>query len=1660
MKKIQKQEKIKSANNSPPMIMKLNTADYDNHFAENIINTVREPLIVLDRYLKVVTASRSFYDFFKVKSDETIGRLIYDLGNLQWNIPKLKELLETILPEKTTFDNYEVEHDFPAIGKRIMLLNARQIERAFGKEKIILLAIEDITERRHKEKTLSEKNRMTSEYLDILLDHAHAPIIIWDSSFVIKRFNHEFEKLSGYSSAEVIDKKIDIVFPEDKIDLTLELIKNNISDDKSEILDIDILTKDKDVKTVLWNSSNIFDKEGNKIVATIAQDITGRKLTEEALRESEAKFKTMVTQSPDGILIMDLSGTFLSVNKAMCDLLNYSEEELLLMNVRDILPEHYITLFRNRLATLIKGESNKDPAEYEVIGKDGSTYSIEIVAAPFYKRGKIIGFQATARDVTERKNTLEALKRNEQKFMALAEQSPNLIFINYQGRVVYVNQKCVDLMGYSKEEYYAKDFDFMVLIEQSYKDIIKQNFYKSMNGHTVEPLDYQIITKNGIKLDAIITTELIDYFGAKAIMGTITDITERKHAEEVLKRSEAQLKEAQKIAKVGHGDWEIESDTVLWSDELFQIAGLDPDMSPPSVAGHQALYTGESWKKLERAVQRAVEDGIDYDLELEMVRPDGKVRSTHTQGHVIRNQNGKVVRLLGTVQDITERKQAEESLNLFRMLLDKTNDAIELIDMATGKYIDVNEIACTDLGYSRSELLSMTVFDIDPNQTLYNFQTMLKEFDQSKSTIIESVHRRKDGSTFPVEMNITLVRLEKMYTIIIVRDITERKIAEKELATSEERYRLLFQSAAEGILVADVETKKHKLVNKAVCRMFGYTEQEMIGLTIKDMHPPESLAYVISEFESQAQGERPFSTDIPCLRKDGTIFFANIYNAIIYIDNRKHNIGFFTDITAQKEASDKIKLFRTLIDQSNDAVELIDMETGSFLDCNEKAYRELGYTREEFLSLKIFNIDPNLTEDSFPERIKLIRDSGSLLIDGMHIRKDGSEIPVEINIKYVKLEREYIVAVVRNITERKLVEERLRSSEEMFKIIFDYAPEAYYINDLKGNFINGNIAAEKLLGYKSDELIGKSFFKLNLLSPIQILKAAKLLAKNLVGKATGPDEFMLDRKDGSKITVEISTYPVKIKENTLVLGIARDITESKQLEQEKEILTYHLNERVKELTCLYTIASIFETTDISLDKMFNQVVKSIPPGWQYSDICCARIVLDKNEYQTTNYKGTAWKMSADIKIDEKIRGIVEVFYLEEKEEIDEGPFLKEERELLNQIAERMGQILERKKLESDLYTAAEIAKLGYWEYDVDSGDVIFNDQYFSLVHGSSTEKQDGNIMSMEEFALKLVHPDDLGLITNALQEAKESMEINYLGKSEVRVFRENGDIAYVSVLFKVLKDQLGRTYKIYGVSQDITERKMAEQELIEAKEKAEEMNKLKSSFLANMSHELRTPLIGILGYAEFLISDLQDPDLIEMASTIKTSGQRLNHTLNNILNISKIESERQQNNFKIYDLIKIVKEQMNLFKAAAEGKNLLLTLETEEEKLDAYVDENMFISIINNLLNNAIKYTEIGAVILSAKREKEYAIIKVTDTGIGIAEDSHEIIFAPFRQASEGYGRSFEGSGLGLTLVKKYMDFMNGTIILKSKPGSGSTFILKLPIRENIPEILIKTNWS
>ena len=217
-------------------------------------------------------------------------------------------------------------------------------------------------------------------------------------------------------------------------------------------------------------------------------------------------------------------------------------------------------------------------------------------------------------------------------------------------------------------------------------------------------------------------------------------------------------------------------------------------------------------------------------------------------------------------------------------------------------------------------------------------------------------------------------------------------------------------------------------------------------------------------------------------------------------------------------------------------------------DFNRAAEKIEKVKKEDIIGKSVLKVFPGVKDLGLFKVFQEVYKTGKPQHHPISLYKDQRITGWRENYVY-KLPSGEIVAVYDDITEHKQAEEELKNSEEYLKILFDYAPDAYYISDIKGNFIDGNKAAERLTGYKKEELIGKSFLKLKLLSLADIPKAAKLLVKNLRGQPTGPDEFVLNRKDNSKVTVEISTYPVKIKGNTLALGIARDITERKQAEE-------------------------------------------------------------------------------------------------------------------------------------------------------------------------------------------------------------------------------------------------------------------------------------------------------------------------------------------------------------------------------------------------------------------------------------------------------------------------------------------------------------------------------
>lgn len=261
-----------------------------------------------------------------------------------------------------------------------------------------------------------------------------------------------------------------------------------------------------------------------------------------------------------------------------------------------------------------------------------------------------------------------------------------------------------------------------------------------------------------------------------------------------------------------------------------------------------------------------------------------------------------------------------------------------------------------------------------------------------------------------------------------------------------------------------------------------------------------------------------------------------------------------------------------------------------------------------------------------------------------------------------------------------------------------------------------------------------------------------------------------------------------------------------------------------------------------------------------------------------------------------------------------------------------------------------------------------------------------------------------------------------------------------------LKDAVGEYTSVLFSAEDITELKSKEKELIEAKERADEANKLKSAFLANMSHELRTPMIGILGFSDLLMNELTDESHKKMASAIYESGQRLIDTLNMILDLSRLEANKHNIDYQLVDLNELVRNVSFYFQAAAQRKSLFIKTSIPSKVIYSKTDPRMVRDVMNNLINNAIKFTHSGGIYITLEKAEEYFKISVRDTGIGIPEDSIDVIFDEFKQLSEGLGRKFQGTGLGLTICKKYVELLSGEIYVKSKPDEGSEFIFKIPL--------------
>jgi diguanylate cyclase (GGDEF)-like protein/PAS domain S-box-containing protein len=399
------------------------------------------------------------------------------------------------------------------------------------------VTIRDITERKHMEDALKEsENRYRT-----LFDNASDAIFIHDLKGNFLEVNQIACKKLGYQREELLKlTPMDIDAPE-YASLVPERMQEIRKHGHAFIETAHVRRDGTSIPIEL--SSRIIEYSGKPAILSIARDITERKRVEEKIKKISEEQAILLGTVPAMIFWIDKDGKFIRVNAAFAAVLRKSPDDIKGKSIFDFYPEALAQKFQKDNENVMKSGKLKRHIE-ELVETPDRVMWVSTDKIPYKNEsGKIIGIIGISIDITERKTAEEALRESEEKFRSLAEQSPNMIFINKRSKIVYANKRCEDVMGYKREEFYSPGFDFLRIIAPESKALIRANFEKHLQDQDVEPYEYSLITKSGSNIEAIVTTKLIHYEDGKAILGIVTDITERKRMEEQIIRLNEELNE-------------------------------------------------------------------------------------------------------------------------------------------------------------------------------------------------------------------------------------------------------------------------------------------------------------------------------------------------------------------------------------------------------------------------------------------------------------------------------------------------------------------------------------------------------------------------------------------------------------------------------------------------------------------------------------------------------------------------------------------------------------------------------------------------------------------------------------------------------------------------------------------------------------------------------------------------------------------------------------------------------------------------------------------------------------------------------------------------------------------------------------------------------------
>jgi len=616
----------------------------------------------------------------------------------------------------------------------------------------------------------------------------------------------------------------------------------------------------------------------------------------------------------------------------------------------------------------------------------------------------------------------------------------------------------------------------------------------------------------------------------------------------------------------------------------------------------------------------------------------------------------------------------------------------------------------------------------------------------------------------------------------------------------------------------------------------------------------------------------------------------------------------------------------------------------------------------------------------------------------------------------------------------------IKHKELRYRALFELATDAIImILPKSGEIADANHSCLKILGYTKEEILKLSAH--DLFSEGGWEKALRVLDQGNVRNPVSFAETRLIRKDGAGIPVLSSGQKVEIHGIDYLLVSARDISEIKS----KETALKASEERYKELVenigegigivdhnerFIYVNPMASEIFGLPTEKLIGQKLLNFVHPSSHAEIL----------RQTQNRKkGDKGIYEVELLRPDGQRRWIIITATPQYDILGQptGTF-----DIFRDITNNKIADARVKESEERLRAIVDITNDYIWEIDPQWRYTYISSKVYDIM-GYRPEEMLG------KSPFDFLFPEDLEQVKGSIRKfVHQYKPLNLITN---RAIHRDGHTVFLESSGIPLFDASGKYIGYRGADRDISLRKSVENQLIIAKEKAEESDRLKSSILANVSHELRTPLNGILGFAEIIKNELKDSDYAIMAENIHASGRRLMTTLNSLITLSQLVAGKISLSVKPVFLKECVASVLKSYEQQAREKNLTISQKSDQDII-IKTDEQLLKQLLRQILDNAIKFTEQGSITVEISKgkskTKNLVMISVTDTGIGIDKDYHEMVFQEFRQVSEGFGRKYQGSGIGLTICKKIIDLLEGSITLESIPGKGSTFYIFLPYSE------------